>query len=119
MDRLKDKKRRRLKRKIHIRKKISGIPNKPRMTVYKSNRYLYIQVINDIQWHTLAAVSNIEKDLRDIKRTVADAERLGQVIGERLKEKDIDTIVFDRNGYSYHGIVKAIADGARKAGIKF
>lgn len=119
MDRLKDKKRRRLKRKVHIRKKISGTPNKPRMTVYRSNRYLYIQVINDIQRHTLAAVSNIEKDLRDIKRSVADAERLGQVIGERLKEKDIDTIVFDRNGYSYHGIVKAIADGARKAGIKF
>ena len=119
MDRLEAKKKRRLRRKIHIRKKISGTEEIPRMSVYRSNRYLYIQAIDDHHGYTLAAASNIEKDLREIKSTSADAERLGQVMGKRLREKKIARVVFDRNGYSYHGVVKSIADGARKAGIQF
>ena len=119
MDRLEEKKNRKQRRKIHIRKKVSGTPDKPRMSVYKSNRYLYIQVIDDVHGRTLASASNMEKDLRAIKSIVADAEQLGQAIGERLKERKIKRIVFDRNGNSYHGIVKAIAEGARKAGIQF
>ena len=85
----------------------------------KSNRYLYVQAIDDVHGKTLAFTSNREKELSSIKRNVNDAGRLGEAIGARLKAKKINTVVFDRNGYSYHGIVKAIADGARKAGIQF
>ena len=114
-----DKIRRRFKRKASIRKKLTGTPERPRMTVFKSNKHLYIQVIDDASGRTLAAASNLEKDLRHLKSKVADAEKLGQALGERLKQKSIDTVVFDRNGYPYHGIVKSLAEGARKAGIQF
>jgi large subunit ribosomal protein L18 len=119
MDRLAQKKNRRARRKKHIRKLITGVGDRPRMTVYKSGRYLYIQVIDDQKAHTLVSASNIEKDLRKVKSTLAGAEQLGQVVAGRLKEKKIDRVVFDRNGYAYHGIVKSIAEGARKAGIHF
>ena len=89
------------------------------MTVYKSGRYLYIQVVDDQKEHTIVSASNIEKDLRKLKSNLAGAQELGQVVAGRLKEKKIDSVVFDRNGYAYHGIVKSIADGARKAGIQF
>ena len=114
-----DKDRKRLKRKIHIRKDISGTAERPRMTVFKSNRSLSIQIIDDVKGHTLASASTLEKDLRSIKATVAGAGQLGEVMGKRLLEKNINTVVFDRNGYLYHGLVKAMADGARKAGVQF
>jgi large subunit ribosomal protein L18 len=119
MDRLAQKKIRRGRRKKHVRKLVTGIGERPRMTVYKSGRYLYVQVIDDLKAHTLVSASNLEKDLRKVKSNVAGAEQLGQVVAGRLKEKKIDRVVFDRNGYSYHGIVKSIAEGARKAGIQF
>lgn len=119
MDRLEQKKIRRIRRKKHIRKLVKGDGARPRMTVYKSGRYMYVQVIDDLKEQTLVAASNIEKELRKIKTTVDGAQQLGQVVAERLKEKKIDRIVFDRNGYAYHGVVKSIADGARKAGIQF
>ena len=114
-----EKDRKRLKRKVHIRKRISGTPERPRMTVFKSNRSLSIQIIDDIKGHTLASASTLEKEFRDIKATVEGAGKLGEAMGKRLLEKDIKTVVFDRNGYLYHGIVKAMADGARKAGVQF
>jgi large subunit ribosomal protein L18 len=114
-----EKDRKRLKRKIHIRKRISGTPERPRMTVTRSNRRLSVQIIDDTRGHTLAAVSTLEKDLREIKATVAGAAQLGEIVGKRLLEKNIKTVVFDRNGYLYHGVVKALADGTRKAGIDF
>ena len=80
---------------------------------------MYIQAIDDIEGKTLLAVSNLEKDLRDVKANVEGAKKLGQIAGERLKELKIETVVFDRGGYLYHGKIKAIADGAREAGIKF
>jgi large subunit ribosomal protein L18 len=89
------------------------------MTIYKSNRSISVQVIDDIKGNTLASASNHEKELKNIKATVAGAEKLGEVMGKRLLEKNIKTVVFDRNGYLYHGIVKALADGSRKAGIEF
>ena len=119
MDRLQQKKIRRLRRKKHVRKLVTGIAERPRMTVFKSDRYLYVQVIDDQKAHTLVSASNLEKDLRKLKSNLAGAEQLGQVVAERLKEKKIKAIVFDRNGYPYHGVVKSIADGARKAGIQF
>jgi len=89
------------------------------MTVTRSNRRLSVQVIDDTKGNTLASVSTLEKELRDIKATVAGAAQLGEIMGKRLLEKDIKSVVFDRNGYLYHGIVKALADGTRKAGVQF
>ncbi len=116
---LNDKLRKREQRKLHVRKNLEGTPATPRMTVFKSNRYLYVQVIDDEAGTTLAAASTLEESLKSIKRNVQGGEKLGEEIGKRLKDKKIDKVVFDRNGYKYHGIVKAIADGARKAGITF
>ncbi|MDR2094208.1 MAG: 50S ribosomal protein L18 [Treponema sp.] len=114
-----EKDRKRLKRKTHIRKRISGTAERPRMTVTRSNRTLSIQIIDDMKGHTLASASTLEKELKSIKPTVEGAGQLGELIGKRLLEKNIKTVVFDRNGYLYHGIIKAMADGARKAGILF
>ena len=114
-----EKDRKRLKRKIHIRKRVSGTPERPRMTVTRSNRRLSAQVIDDTKGQTLAHITTLEKDLREIKATVAGASQLGEIMGKRLLEKNIKTVVFDRNGYLYHGIVKALADGTRKAGVQF
>jgi large subunit ribosomal protein L18 len=119
MSRLEEKRRRRQRRKLHIRKRVVGTAEKPRMSVYRSARYLYVQVIDDAGGRTLASVSNLEKQLRAIKSNRAGAEQLGEVIGKRLKEKSIARVVFDRNGYLYHGLVRSIADGARKTGIQF
>lgn len=119
MNRLEEKKIRRTRRKAHIRKRVFGTAERPRMTVYRSARFIYIQVIDDTRGHTLASASNREKALKAIKSTVPGGGELGQVLGERLKEKKIGRIVFDRNGYSYHGVVKAIAEAARKAGVEF
>jgi large subunit ribosomal protein L18 len=114
-----DKLRKREQRRTHVRKNIEGTPAKPRMTVFKSNRYLYVQVIDDAAGTTLASASTLEESLKGIKRNIEGAAKLGEEIGKRLKEKNVGVVVFDRNGYKYHGIVKAIADGARKAGIAF
>jgi len=114
-----EKDRKRLRRKVHIRKRISGTAERPRMTVTKSNRRLSVQVIDDVKGHTLVSASSLEKDLRNLKATVKDAGQLGEIMGKRLLEKNIKTVVFDRNGYLYHGIIKALADGTRKAGIEF
>jgi large subunit ribosomal protein L18 len=114
-----EKDRKRLKRKIHIRKRISGTAERPRMSVNRSNKALYIQIIDDTQGNTLASASTLEQELKNIKRTVEGAGQLGEIMGKRLLEKNIKTVVFDRNGYLYHGLIKAMADGARKSGIQF
>jgi large subunit ribosomal protein L18 len=119
MNRLEHKKIKRIRRKAHIRKRVAGTGERPRLTVYRSARYIYIQAIDDTKGSTLAAASNREKALAGVKSTVAGGAQLGEVIGQRLKEKNIASVVFDRNGYAYHGVVKAIADGARKAGVRF
>ncbi len=116
---LSDKLRKRVQRKRHVRKVLSGTPEKPRMTVFKSNKYMYVQVVDDVAGATLASASSLEESLKGFKRNVDGAAKLGAEIGKRLKEKNVAVVVFDRNGYKYHGIVKAIADGARKAGITF
>jgi len=114
-----EKDRKRLKRKIHIRKRIAGTPERPRMSISRSNRALSIQVIDDSKGVTVVSASTLEKELKNIKRTVEGAGQLGEIMGKRLLEKNITTVIFDRNGYLYHGLVKALADGARKAGIQF
>jgi large subunit ribosomal protein L18 len=114
-----EKDRKRQKRKIHIRKNLSGTADRPRLSVTRSNKALYMQVIDDIKGHTLVSVSTLEKELRAIKPTVEGAGQLGEEMGKRLLEKNIKTVIFDRNGYLYHGLVKAMAEGARKAGVQF
>lgn len=114
-----DKIRRRLKRKTHIRKSVFGTAERPRMTVFRSNKNLSVQVIDDNAGCTLAAISTLEKEFADLKPNTEGAAKLGEAFGRRLKDKKITTVVFDRNGYLYHGVVKALADGARKAGIEF
>lgn len=114
-----EKDRKRIKRKTHIRKRVSGTAERPRMSVVRSNRALSIQIIDDTKGYTLASASTLEKELKSIKRNLEGAGQLGEVLGKRLLEKNITTVVFDRNGYLYHGLVKAMADGARKVGIRF
>ncbi|MGP1415786.1 MAG: 50S ribosomal protein L18 [Treponema sp.] len=114
-----DKIRRRLKRKFHIRKRLSGTSVCPRMSVFRSNKNLYVQVIDDDTSSTLVSISTMEKDFASLKPNAETGARLGAELGKRLIEKNITSVVFDRNGYLYHGVVKAIADGARSAGVKF
>ena len=118
MKRVDEKNRKRLQRKKRVRKNISGTSLRPRMTVFRSNKYLSVQVIDDAAGHTLSSASFLEAELKGTKNTVEGGEKLGKVIGERLKAAKISAVVFDRNGYKYHGVVKAIADGARSVGIE-
>jgi len=109
--------------KKRIRKKIRGTMERPRLCVYKSNRYIYAQAVDDEHGVTIAAASSLEKDLRDPNKknnkSVEIARKVGQKIAERLLEKNIKKVVFDRSGYPYHGRVKALAEGAREKGLEF
>ncbi len=116
---LNDKDRKRLKRKIHIRKRLHGTAERPRMTVTRSNCNLYMQIIDDDAGKTLASISTLEKEFASLKPNTEGAVKLGEEFGKRILDKNIKTVVFDRNGYLYHGVVKALADGARKAGLEF
>ncbi|MEE0878126.1 MAG: 50S ribosomal protein L18 [Treponemataceae bacterium] len=116
---LNDKDRKRLKRKIHIRKRLHGTAERPRMTVTRSNCNLYMQIIDDDAGKTLASISTLEKEFASLKPNTDGAAKLGEEFGKRILDKNIKTVVFDRNGYLYHGVVKALADGARKAGVEF
>ncbi len=111
------------KRKIRIRKKIYGTPEKPRLSVYRSLKHMYAQLIDDTQGISLGTVSTKTKDLADAVKAaeskVAQAAIIGKEIARVAKEKNISTVVFDRNGYLYHGRVKAVADGAREGGLQF
>ncbi len=121
-DKVEEKKRKRLRIKKRIRKKISGTSERPRLTVYKSNRYLYVQAVDDEAGRTLAFATTLTEDFKEFgynRKSIKAAEKLGEKIGKMLLEKGIKKVVFDRNGYPYHGRVKAIADGARKAGLEF
>ena len=118
MKRLDTKNKRRKQRKLRIRKKIYGTPERPRLSVFKSNRHVYVQVIDDIQGHTLTSADSLSGDTKGLKPNVEDAAKLGEALGAKLKDQKITTVVFDRNGHIYHGVVKAIADGVRKAGVK-
>ena len=112
----------RLKRKGSIRKKMSGTPERPRLSVFRSSRHMYAQVIDDVSGTTLVAASSLEKTVKEqesLKGNVAMAQYIGKLVGERAVEKGIQKVVFDRNGFLYHGRVKAVSDGAREAGLKF
>ncbi|MCX8103596.1 MAG: 50S ribosomal protein L18 [Candidatus Bipolaricaulota bacterium] len=110
---------RRERRHRRVRQKIFGTPERPRLCVYKSLKHLHVQVIDDVAGRTLCAASTLEKSLHVKGGTVQSAQVLGRVIAERAQEKGIRAVVFDRSGYAYHGVVKALAEASRKAGLQF
>jgi large subunit ribosomal protein L18 len=108
------------RRQKRVRKKVSGTVARPRLSVFRSNRHIYAQVIDDVSGKTLAAASTMEKDLSlEGKKKAEQAQEVGKLIAARAREAGIDTVVFDRGGNLYHGRVKALADGAREAGLRF
>jgi large subunit ribosomal protein L18 len=109
---------RRLKRRRRVRAKVRGTAERPRIAVFRSNRGIFVQLIDDDAGRTLAAVNWIEPDLRDLPR-MEQATRAGALIAERAKAAGIEAAVFDRGGYRYHGRVKALAEGAREGGLTF
>lgn len=116
------KKERRNKIRRRIRSTIRGTADKPRLCVYKSNAHVYAQLINDLDAVTLASVSTNSEEMKTQladKSRVESAEIIGGKIAEQAKEKGIEHVVFDRSGYKYHGVVKALADGAREGGLDF
>jgi large subunit ribosomal protein L18 len=108
---------------MHIQKKIRGTAECPRLTVYHSLRHVYAQLVDDTQAKVLTATSTVAKDLReqlkDVKGTKEIAKKIGMALAKKAIDQKIQTVVFDRNGYRYHGVVKALADGAREGGLKF
>jgi large subunit ribosomal protein L18 len=105
-----------------IRKHLSGSPARPRLAVFRSNKHIYAQIIDDSKGATLTAASTLETDAKkDIKQggNIAAAKAVGKLVAERAKEKGIEAVLFDRGGYLYHGRVKALAEAAREAGLKF
>ena len=108
----------RLKRRRRVRAKVTGTAERPRISVFRSNRGVFAQLIDDDAGRTLAAVSWTEPDLRSLKR-MEQANKAGAVLAERAKAAGIEAAVFDRGGYQYHGRVKALAEGAREGGLSF
>jgi large subunit ribosomal protein L18 len=110
----------RLRRHARLRKKISGTPERPRLVVHRSARHIHVQLVNDLDGTTLAAASSIEADVRGVEGDKkAHSVRVGQLIAERAKAAGIDSVVFDRGGYTYGGRIAALADAARESGLNF
>ena len=108
----------RLRRRRRVRAKIRGTAERPRLSVFRSNKGVQAQVIDDVAGHTLAGVSWTEADLKSLA-SMEQAKRAGELLAERAKSAGVETVIFDRGGYRYHGRVKALADGARENGLKF
>jgi large subunit ribosomal protein L18 len=110
------------RRRRRVRMKLSGTPQRPRLNVFRSLDHIYAQVIDDVEGRTLASASSLDKDLRSEmsdKTKKEQAELVGKTVAERAKAAGIETVVFDRGGFLYHGRIKALADGAREGGLKF
>jgi large subunit ribosomal protein L18 len=112
------KRQQRLRRRRRVRARISGTAERPRLSVYRSNRGVFAQLIDDTNGHTVAAVNWIEPELRKLS-AAEQAKRAGQLLAERAKAAGVETCIFDRGGYQYHGRVKALAEGAREGGLVF
>lgn len=120
MDRAKEKRLKKERRRKRVRKKVFGLPERPRLSVFRSNRHIYAQIIDDTRGHTLASASSMEKglDLEGKKKTEVALE-VGRLVAQRALEKGIRKVVFDRGGNLFHGRVKALAEGAREKGLEF
>lgn len=106
------------RRHTRVRKRVRGTAERPRLAVYRSNRYIYAQIIDDTLGNTIAAASSQEAELRG-SLNIGTAAKVGALLGGRAKAAGVSTVVFDRGGYKYHGKVKALADAAREAGLEF
>ena len=111
--------RQRLKRRKRVRGKIAGTPEMPRLNVFRSEANIYAQVIDDVNGVTLASASSLDKAIEGYGGNVAAANAVGKLVAERALAKGIESVVFDRGGYLYHGRVQALAEGAREGGLKF
>ena len=112
----------RLKRKKRIRKNISGNQERPRLSVFRSSKHIYAQIIDDTEGTTLVSASTLDKEFKENKaegKKVEIAKAVGNLIGKRALDKGIEKVVLDRNGFLYHGRIKALSDGAREAGLNF
>ena len=109
---------RRLRRRRRVRARVTGTAERPRLSVYRSNKGVFAQLIDDRKGHTVAAVNWIEPELKSLTAS-AQAQKAGELLAERAKAAGVETCVFDRGGYQYHGRVKALAEGAREGGLKF
>jgi large subunit ribosomal protein L18 len=108
----------RLRRRRRVRAKVRGTAERPRLSVFRSNRGIGAQLVDDVAGHTVAAVNWTEGDLKGLK-AMEQASKAGQLLAERAKAAGVESVVFDRGGYRYHGRVKALADGAREGGLSF
>jgi len=102
-----------------VRKRVSGTAARPRLAVFRSNRYIYAQVIDDVAGSTLASASSTEKDLRGERLNVETATKVGKLVAERARTAGVDQVVFDRGGFPFHGRIKALAEAARETGLEF
>ncbi len=112
----------RLKRKRRIRTRVSGIAERPRLSVFRTSRHIYAQVIDDVNGVTLAAASTVHPEIRQqekVKGKIENAKRVGKMVADMTKAKGITKVVFDRNGFLYHGRIRAVATAAREAGLEF
>ncbi len=114
-----DRKMERTRRHIRVRRKISGTSERPRLCVYRSNSNLYVQIIDDVAQKTLVQASTLDKEVKTKHSNKEAAKEVGALIAKRALDKKIDTVVFDRGGYIYHGVVKELAEAAREGGLKF
>jgi large subunit ribosomal protein L18 len=109
----------RKKRKMRIRKKVNGTPERPRLVVFRSSKHIYAQIIDDLAGATLASASTLSLEGDNIRLNVENAKLVGKKVAEEAIKKSITSVVFDRNGFVYHGRIKAVADGAREGGLNF
>ena len=114
-----DRKMERTRRHIRVRRKISGTANRPRLCIYRSNTNLYVQIIDDEAANTLVSASTLDKEIKTKHANKEAAKELGSLIAKKALDKKIETVVFDRGGYIYHGVVKELAEAAREGGLKF
>ena len=114
-----DKNAKRLQRHKRVRRKVFGTPQRPRLCVFRSNNNLYVQVIDDVAGNTLVQASTLDKEVKTKHSNKEAAKEVGALIAKRAIEKNIKTVVFDRGGYIYHGVVKELAEAARKGGLEF
>ena len=114
-----DRKMERTRRHIRVRTKISGTAERPRFCVYRSNTNLYVQIVDDVAGNTLVAASTLDKEVKTKHANKEAAKELGTLIAKKAADKKIETVVFDRGGYIYHGVVKELAEAAREGGLKF
>ena len=114
-----DRKMERARRHARVRTKISGTAERQRLCVYRSNTNLYVQIIDDVAGNTLVSASTLDKEIKTKHANKEAAKELGTLIAKKAADKKIDTVVFDRGGYIYHGVVKELAESAREGGLKF